>query len=102
MSNAASPSKRSARTTPASVRIHMSEDMIAVITTEEPDVSTEDIWPWVPPNTPAVAQRNNPRETGSITARPSAFVRSISSLRMKFRRHATSPNLNQSHTVSRS
>ena len=102
MVNSASPSKRSDRTTPVSVRTYMSEHMIVVITTEEPEASTEDIRPYPPPNTPADAHRNNPRETGSITARPSAFVRSISSLRMKFTRHATSPNLNQSSTVSRS
>ena len=102
MSIVTSPSKTSDRTTSASVRTYMSEHMIAVITTEAPEPSTDDIRPCPPPNTPAVAERNNPRKTGSIKGRPSAIVRSISSLRMRFARHATSPNLNQSHTVSRS
>ena len=80
----------------------MSEHMIAIITAEESETSTEDILPCPSPINPGGSQGDTPKKTGSVTARPSAIVRSISSLHMRFDRHSTSPNLNQSHAVSRS
>ena len=95
MSNAANQSERRSRATSPSVRIYQSPS-------KGSGMPTEDILPCPLSITPDVVQHDMLKEMVIVKARPSTSVRSLSSLRMRFTKQATIPNLNQWRNVRRS
>ena len=95
MSNAAKESKGGSRPTSPSVGIYQSPS-------KGKGMPTEDILPCPLSITPDVVQHDMVKETAIVKAQPSTSVKVRLSMRMRFTKRETNPNLNQWRNVRRS